>query len=160
MAATEDRIDVFTNALDQRVVQHLPLADGEVLYAKTLAQINASGELEALSHSDGDDDSAVSVRAILQHMEDEGPISNLRSRYPGFPPEDAECFSGVLVGFEVTEANTDGYSLDAMTYAVDNETVTNTQADGSSGSYAPVGRVFGIDADRNRVVVLVKGING
>lgn len=160
MAATEDRIDVYTNVLDRRVIQDLPLATGEVLYAKTLAQINSSGELEELDHTDSEDDSGVSVRAILQHMEeDEGPISNLKSRYPGSDPVDAECYSGILMEFEITEADTTGYSLDGLAYAVDNETVADDSADGSGGTYATVGPVYAIDADRDRVTVLVQGIS-
>lgn len=158
-AATEDRVDVFTRELDQRVIQHLPLATGEILYAKTLAQIN-SGELAELDHTDSDDDSGVSVRAIFKHMEeDEGPISNLRSRYPNSDLTDAQCYSGVLLEFEVDEADVSGYSHDDQVYAVDNQTVTITQADGSAGQYAPVGKVYSINSSRDTVVVLVEGIN-
>jgi hypothetical protein len=156
MATSEDRLGVFANILDRRVIQHIPIASGAVLPAYTLAEIN-NGELEAVDHTDGDDDSAVRLRAVLKHMaEGDGAISNTTREYPG-GDELAGCFSGVLLELEVDEADTSGYAVDAMAYAVDNETVSNTQADGSSGSFAPIGPVYEVRSDS--VVVLVSGID-
>ena len=159
MAVTEDRIDVFVNVLDRRVIDSIPLADGEIIYAGTLAAVSG-GEISSYEHTPGDDDSGLQLRAVLKHMErGQGAISNLTATYPGGPQDGVQAFSGVLIELETHEGDTTGYDQGATVYAADNASVTLSQGDGSGGTYPIAGRVYDINAADDTVKVLVEGID-
>lgn len=139
-AATEDRFDVFVKQLRHSVNHELPVVNSDdVFYESTLAQVT-SGELEPLDHTDGEDDSGVVALAVLSHQDDEPFTGKFQRDRAGSDPM-AKAYSGALIEFEIADS-VGNYSIGDTVYAVDNQTVNASQADGSSGSYAEAGKVY------------------
>lgn len=156
-AATEDR-GVFVNELKSSIFHEHPLASDEVIYENTLTQINSSGEVQSLTHSAGDDDSGVTPLVALDFYDEDKPYQDHTHYDRGSTDPRAKVFSDVIVEFDNDDADLTGYSLFGEVYAVDDSTVSASQADGSAGSYAPVGVVYEIEDSTDTVKVLVEGI--
>lgn len=154
-AATEDRMDVFTKQLRHSVEHDLPVADtSDEFYESTLAKINANGEAEPLTHSDGDDNSGVVALAVLDRQDDEPFTGKFQRDRAGSAPL-VNLQSGALIEFEIADS-VGNYAIGDTAYAVDNQTVNAAQADGSSGSYAEAGTVY--EVLDSTVKVYVPGI--
>lgn len=159
MATSEDRLDAYYNERRASVIHEFPLADGEVLPIGTLAVKNGSGEFEALTHSAGDDDSGVVPLAVLDFYDEDLPYQELSHYDRGGTDGQARGYSGVILELENDDSDLTGYTpLETTAYAVDNETVSATEADGSSGSRAPVGTVYDVHESDGTVLVHVEGI--
>jgi len=157
-AATEDRLDVFVNEPSFTLMHGPKMADtSDVFYEATLAELNAAGdEASPLTHSAGDDDSGVAVVACLQHQEDDPFTGNVQRDRAGKDPR-VDLHSGAIIEFEIADS-IGNYGIGDDVYGVDNQTVNASQADGSSGDYAFVGRVYEVKS--STVKVFVPGILG
>jgi len=146
-AATEDRLGAYINEPAGSLFHDKPLADGEVLYERTLVTLNGSGELEPVAGNEGSD--AV-VLCALKHQEDDGVIGNVERTRDGKPI--ARAFQGVIVGLDNDDGDTTGYSIGDPAYAVDDSTVSASDA----GSNPTAGTVYDIRGDE--ILVRVDGI--
>ena len=158
-AATEDRLDVFVRQLRHSVNHDLPASDtSDEFYESTLAAVNSSGELEPLTHSDGDDDSGSTVLAILERQDDEPFTGKFQYDRSGTDPL-VKAYSGVILEFEIDDSISN-YSIEDPVYAVDNQTVSASEGDGAGGSYTEAGRVYEVLDQKETVKVYVTGILG
>lgn len=154
-AATEDRLDVFTRQLRHSVVHDLPVENTEdEFYESTLAEVNADGTAAPLTHADGDDDSGQVVLAVLDRQDDEPFTGKFKRDRAGTDPL-VNLQSGAIIEFEINDS-IGNYAIGDDAYAVDNQTVDSTQADGSSGSRALAGTVY--EVLDSTVKVYVPGI--
>lgn len=155
-AATGDRLDVHVKELRNSVEHDLPVENPESdeFYESTLTLVNGNGNLVPLTHSGGDDDSGAVVLANLDRQDDE-PFTGKFQRDRGGDDPLANAKSGALIELEINDS-IGNYSIGDTAYAVDNQTVDSTQADGSSGSRAEAGTVY--DVLDSSVVVYVPGI--
>ena len=159
-AATEDRLDVFVRQLRHSVNHDLPVSDtSDEFYESTLAEVNSNGELEPLSHADGDDDSGATVLAILERQDDEPFTGKFQYDRGGTDPL-VKAYSGVILEFE-TDDDISNYSIEDPVYAVDNQTVRAAESSGTSGDKAAeAGRVYEVLESKETVKVYVPGILG
>lgn len=160
MATTEDRLGAYEHERVGTSFEYtLDLAADAVIPENTLVQYDGA-EADAVTHSDGDDDSGLTVLAALAHQEDDinDPLDVKTRRDRGGTDPQGQFLDGVVLALEVAESDISGYSFGDEVYAVDNETVSADQADGSTGSYAPAGTVVGLNAEDNRVHVHVDGL--
>jgi hypothetical protein len=141
-AATADRLDVFVRQLRNSLKHDLPVANPESdeFYESTLAEVNANGELEPLTHAAGDDDSGVVALAILGRQDDE-PFTGKFQRGRGGGDPLATAHSGALIEFEIADS-IGNYAIGDAVYAEDNQTVSASQSDGSAGSRPEAGTVY------------------
>jgi hypothetical protein len=158
MAATEDRF-VYAHERPSSVVVEEPLASGEEIFENTLVQLNPSGELESLTHAAGDDDSAVVPLVALSYQnEDEETAGGVHKFDRGGADVQGSGYENVLLELKDNDADLSNYTeLQTTVYAVDNESVSATQADGSGGSRAPVGKVYRKKPSAGTVIVHVDG---
>jgi len=160
-AATEDRLDVFTKQLRHSLDHDVPVVDTtEKFYESTLVQITADYEATAIDHTSGEDDSGVQVLANLEFQDDEPFTGKFQRDRAGTDPL-VKLFSGVLLEFEIASGDAiDDFAFGDEVFAVDNQTVSADQADGSSGSYASAGTVYEVLDQKETVKVYVPGILG
>lgn len=144
MAATEDRLGAFVSDPAGTLFHDKPLADGEVLYEKTLATINASGELEPVDGNEAADDV---ILAVVKHQSGDGLIGNAVRTRDG--KAIARAHSGVILGLEDDDGAPSGYTIGQPAYAVDNESVSATGT-------AVAGTVY--DVRGEEILVRVDGI--
>jgi len=160
MATTEDRLGAYEHERMGTSFEYtLDLAADAVIPENTLVQYDGS-VADAVDHSAGDDDSGLTMLAALAHQEDDinDPLDVKSRRDRGGTDPQGQFLDGVVLALEIDEADFTDYSFGGDVYAVDNETVTATQADGSSGSYAPAGTVVGFNDADSRVHVHVDGL--
>lgn len=132
---------MFVRQLRHSVEHDLPVENpDEDFYESTLAEVNADGTAAPLTHSNGDDDSGQVVLAVLDRQDDE-PFTGKFQRDRGGSDPLVNLQSGAIVEFEIADS-IGNYSIGDDVFAVDNQTVNATQADGGSGSYAPAGTVY------------------
>lgn len=159
-AATEDRFDVFTRHLYSSVEFDKSVAnpDTDEFYESTLAQVNADDTAEPVNHTDGEDDSGLMILAVLDRQDDE-PFTGKFKRDRGGSDPLVNLQAGAIIEFEIASGDAIGdFELLDDVFAVDNQTVSAAQADGSSGSYAFAGRVY--EVLDSTVKVYVPGILG
>jgi len=160
MATTEDRLGAYEHERVGTSFEYtLDLAADAVIPENTLVQYDGS-VADAVTHAAGDDDSGLLILAALAHQEDDinDPLDVKSRRDRGGTDPQGQFLDGVVLALEATEADLSEYALGDTAYAVDNETVSASQADGSAGSYAPAGTVVGFNAADNRVHVHVDGL--
>jgi len=157
--ATEDRFDVFTRQLRMSIHHDIPTDDStDTFYESTLAQVSDSYTALPVDHTDGEDDSGLKILAVLGHQDDE-PFTGKFQRDRGGQDPYVKLFSGAIIEFEIDGGDVIGdFAFGAPVYAVDNQTVSAAQGDGSGGSYARAGTVYEVLDDS--VKVLVRGIIG
>jgi hypothetical protein len=155
--ATEDRLDVFTRQLRLSINHDIPVADStDEFYESTLAQVSAAYEALPVDHADGDDDSDLTILAVLGYQDDE-PFTGRFSRDRAGRDPYVKLFSGAIIEFEIASGDSIGdFAFGENVYAVDNQTVSAAQGDGSGGSYARAGTIYEVLDDT--VKVLVRGI--
>jgi hypothetical protein len=160
MATTEDRLGAYEHERVGTSFEYtLDLAADAVIPENTLVQYDGS-VADAATHAAGDDDSGLLILAALAHQEDDinDPLDVKTRRDRGGTDPQGQFLDGVVLALDATESDLSGYALGDTAYAVDNETVSASQADGSAGSYAPAGTVVGFNSADNRVHVHVDGL--
>jgi hypothetical protein len=164
MAATEARLGVKSTDLRFNLQDLYLISDAEndVFYENTLAQVDPTtgenGTATPVDHSDGDDDSGLLILASKRHQ-DEDAFAGGQQRVGQGKTQRVELTHGYLVELEVAEADAgDNYNVGDTVYAVDNETVSASQGDGSGGNYAEAGTVYQVLDTNGTVFVYVPGI--
>jgi len=158
MAATEDRF-VYAHERPSSVVVEEPLKSSEEIFENTLVQLNSSGELQSLTHSDSDDDSAVVPLVALSYQNESEEVAGGINKFDrGGTDAQGRAYENVLIELEDDDGNLGNYTeLQTTVYAVDDESVSATQSDGSGGNYAPVGTVYRKKSDAGTLIVHVDG---
>jgi hypothetical protein len=159
MAATSDRLGIYIHERPSSIFHEQPIKSGEDLYEGTLAQLNSSGEIQNLTHSDGDDDSNVVPFAVLGYQSEDDPTADPHFDRGSTSPL-ATVYENVLLELKDNTGNLSNYTeTETTVYAVDNETVDPSQADGSAGSRPKVGTVYRKKENAGTVIVHVDGLN-
>ena len=152
--AIEDRLGVFVRQLRHSINHSVAVADtADTFYESTLAQTDGV-TAEPVSHTSGQDDSGLTVLAALSHQDDE-PFTGKLQRDRGGNDPYVKLYSGALIEFDIDDAVSD-HQLGQLAYAVDNQTVSSTEGDGSGGKLALAGRVY--EVLDSTVKVYVQGI--